>query len=185
MNNELYYKSYIGQIGILMFKKELVTTSERIEVSFTRRLSIEEQHIQVFSFYLKIAEQFGKHIWEPRVIGSIKELLANAMDEVSEQNPRVELSAVVVSEKKTRWLEVTVSDTGPGFPTEMLAPRFFYTDFLSKKSGEGIHGGRGKGLFMLQSFVDAASGTLTLENKIDTGGAVVTFRIPYPLSQRS
>ena len=70
------------------------------------------------------------------------------------------------------WLDLTVSDTGPGFSPEALARAT--EPFFTTKGGEGS----GLGLPMVYDMVKMAGGDLRLANNT-AGGASVTLRLPY------
>ena len=67
-------------------------------------------------------------------------------------------------------LEISVSDTGPGLPPEVLQELF--TPFVStKKTGMGV------GLSICRRIVEAHGGTMSAQNR-DGGGAVFRFTLP-------
>lgn len=68
-----------------------------------------------------------------------------------------------------RWLEITVTDSGPGFSDEAMARGT--QPFFSTKGSKGS----GLGLSMVYDLVKLAGGTLRLSNP---GGARVTIRLP-------
>lgn len=70
------------------------------------------------------------------------------------------------------WLELTVSDTGPGFTPEAL--KRATEPFYSTKKGRGT----GLGLSMVYDQTKLAGGTLRLDNNPE-GGARVTLRLPW------
>lgn len=70
------------------------------------------------------------------------------------------------------WLEIVVSDTGPGFTPEAL--KRATEPFYSTKKGRGS----GLGLSMVYDQTKLAGGTLRLDNNPE-GGARVTLRLPW------
>jgi signal transduction histidine kinase len=70
-------------------------------------------------------------------------------------------------------VEVSVRDTGPGFPTEMLADQF--PPFSTTKP-EGL----GVGLSLSRSIVEAHGGQLTAGG--DAQGALVRFTLPAAMT---
>ncbi|WP_410219224.1 PAS-domain containing protein [Paracoccus sp. (in: a-proteobacteria)] len=70
------------------------------------------------------------------------------------------------------WLELSVSDTGPGFTAEALSRGT--EPFFTTKKGQGS----GLGLSMVYDQTKLMDGTLRLENPA-TGGARVTLRLPW------
>lgn len=69
------------------------------------------------------------------------------------------------------WVEISVTDTGPGFSREALAQAL--DPFFTTKGGEGS----GLGLPMVYDMVKLAGGDLRLANT--AGGAQVTLRLPW------
>ncbi|MEO8352005.1 MAG: ATP-binding protein [Chthoniobacteraceae bacterium] len=69
-----------------------------------------------------------------------------------------------------RWVEVSVTDRGPGFPAEKLA-KLSEPFFTTKKDGMGL------GLAICHSIVEAHGGQLTAEN-LHGRGASVRFTLP-------
>ncbi len=72
---------------------------------------------------------------------------------------------------KRTWIEITVTDTGPGFSPEALDKAL--DPFFTTKGGEGS----GLGLPMVYDMVKLAGGDLQLGNAL--AGASVTLRLPY------
>jgi signal transduction histidine kinase len=100
-------------------------------------------------------------------------LIINAMDAVMDRpvpDRKVKLSGQAAG---TDMVEISVSDSGPGIPAEVL-PRLFDPFFTTKESGMGM------GLAISRAIVDAHGGRLTAENNAE-GGA--TFRILFPAWQ--
>ena len=70
-------------------------------------------------------------------------------------------------------LMITVADTGPGLPAELL-PRLF-DKFV--RAPNAPPGGSGLGLAIVKGFVEAQGGRITAENK-SSGGAIFTIQLP-------
>jgi two-component system sensor kinase FixL len=96
-------------------------------------------------------------------------LLRNAI-EAMEEHTAVR-GAVVLEAKPAEdgFVEIVVSDTGPGFPPQMMDSAFLP---LSSGKAEGL----GIGLALCRSIVEAHGGRLTLDNGAQ--GAVVRFTLP-------
>lgn len=94
-------------------------------------------------------------------------LILNARDACSATG-QITISAHIVGET---WLEISVSDTGPGFSNEALEKAL--NPFFTTKGGEGS----GLGLPMVYDTVKLAGGDLRIGNTIS--GARVTLRLPY------
>lgn len=94
-------------------------------------------------------------------------LIINARDACGVTG-QITVSAHIVG--KT-WLEISVSDTGPGFSNEALKKAL--NPFFTTKGGEGS----GLGLPMVYDAVKLAGGDFNIGNTIS--GARVTLRLPY------
>ncbi|MTH78334.1 PAS-domain containing protein [Paracoccus aestuariivivens] len=92
-------------------------------------------------------------------------LILNARDAMQGQG-RITLTARPAG----RWLEIAVTDSGPGFSPEAL--KRGTEPFFSTKGGQGS----GLGLPMVYDQIKLAGGTLQLAN---AGGAQVTIRLPW------
>ncbi len=75
------------------------------------------------------------------------------------------------------WIEIAVSDTGPGFSAEALEKAL--EPFFTTKGEEGS----GLGLPMVYDMVKLTGGDLRLSNT--TSGACVTLRLPYRAAPRA
>lgn len=72
---------------------------------------------------------------------------------------------------------ITVEDNGPGIPAEQLKTIFKpFTRGETSRSKET--GGHGLGLSIAESIIRSHGGTVTLQNKTDTTGLVVTITLP-------
>mgnify|MGYP000102416335 CR=1 FL=1 len=94
-------------------------------------------------------------------------LILNARDACSATG-QITVSAHIVGQT---WLELSVSDTGPGFSTEALKQAL--NPFFTTKGSEGS----GLGLPMVYDTVKLAGGDVSIGNTIS--GARVTLRLPY------
>ena len=68
-------------------------------------------------------------------------------------------------------IEITVADSGPGIPQELL-PHLFKPGFATRNNGAGT------GLHLVESMVRRRGGRITAANRADTSGA--EFRITLP-----
>lgn len=78
----------------------------------------------------------------------------------------------VAARVRGRWLELTVTDSGPGFSPEAL--KRAAEPFFTTKPGQGS----GLGLSMVYDQTKLAGGTLRLDN-LPGGGGRVRLRLPY------
>lgn len=101
---------------------------------------------------------------------AIVNLIVNAMDAMS-MMPRAERNVTVQTARADKFAEVSVSDTGPGIPSENIK-EVFEPFFTTKAQGMGI------GLSIARTIVEAHNGRIWAENRAG-GGAV--FHISLPL----
>ena len=102
---------------------------------------------------------------------AIVNLIVNAMDAMSKM-PSIERWVTVHTARAESFAEVSVSDTGPGIPSDKIN-EVFEPFFTTKAQGMGI------GLSIARTIIEAHNGRIWAENKAG-GGAV--FRISLPLS---
>ena len=95
-------------------------------------------------------------------------LLINAMDAMAEMPP-ARRHVTIASEVRAADVEVSVRDTGPGLPADIIGTLF--TPFVSTKSH-----GLGIGLAIARTIVDAHGGTIEARNNPE-GGATFTVTL--------
>ena len=105
---------------------------------------------------------------------SLLNLILNAKDAINANPGRITVRAGAV---RDTWLEITVTDTGPGFGAEALKRAL--DPFFTTKGGEGS----GLGLSMVYDLTKLAGGHVRLAN--GAGGAVVTLHLPLRYSARA
>lgn len=99
--------------------------------------------------------------------------IANLIENAIQHSPPagvVTVEARPVTTPERHWVEIGVSDKGPGVPTEDL-PRIFDPFFTRR------HGGVGLGLSIVQRTVEEHGGVIWAGNR-PGGGAIVTVRLP-------
>jgi C4-dicarboxylate-specific signal transduction histidine kinase len=97
-------------------------------------------------------------------------LIMNAMDAVAPMPPSRRRVAVHARRADAEWIEIAITDSGAGIPTDVL-PTIFDPFFTTKPAGMGM------GLAISRTIVEAHRGRLTVENN-PTDGA--TFRVVIP-----
>jgi signal transduction histidine kinase len=70
-----------------------------------------------------------------------------------------------------RWVRITVEDTGPGIPADEI-PRLFTPFYTTKANGTGL------GLAYSKKVVEAMGGKISLSNRTEERGAVLTVQLP-------
>ena len=99
----------------------------------------------------------------------ILNLIVNAMDAMSGV-PRTGRRITVSTARDADSAEVSVSDAGPGIPSEMLT-QVFDPFFTTKPHGMGM------GLSIARTIVEAHGGQLSAANR-QGGGAIFYIRLP-------
>jgi len=97
---------------------------------------------------------------------AISELVENAITANDTEHPSVQIS---VSQSDERWVEVCVSDTGPGLP-EMEK------NLLETGEETPLSHGQGLGLWMVRSLVTRAGGSISVETSGD--GSEIRLEVP-------
>ena len=87
----------------------------------------------------------------------------------------VQISAGTIDENGEAWLEIGVTDNGPGMPYEVLSHAFepFYS---TRKSSEST----GLGLYITKTIIESMGGTIHVHSIPRHG---TTFTIHFPVSQ--
>ena len=99
---------------------------------------------------------------------AVLNLVLNARDAIGSEPGQI---AIRLSAVQETWLEITVTDTGPGF-TEVALARALDPFFTTKGDA-----GSGLGLSMVYDLTRLAGGQVRLDNR-PGGGASVTMRLP-------
>lgn len=99
---------------------------------------------------------------------SLLNLVLNARDAIGPAGGEI---AIRLSSVQDTWLDIAVTDTGPGFSEAALARAL--DPFFTSKGEEGS----GLGLTMVYDAVKLAGGQVRLENRAE-GGASVSLRLP-------
>lgn len=106
-----------------------------------------------------------------RLLRVFVNLLENAIQHTP-PGETVVLASRVVDERGDRWVECTVTDSGPGFRDEDL-PYLFQPFFTRRQGGTGL------GLSIVQRMVEEHGGHITAANRAE-GGAALTVHLPVP-----
>jgi len=107
--------------------------------------------------------------------GQFQQVLNNLVQNAREAHPNGTPTLTIAS-RATRgenghWLELKITDDGPGFDPEML-PRVFEPYVSTKTRGTGL------GLAIVARIIDHLGGQIQASNAPDTGGARITIRLP-------
>ena len=78
-----------------------------------------------------------------------------------------------------QWLEICVSDTGPGIPEEDI-PKIF-DKFRQGRAHAGMeHGGVGLGLYIVQKYLDLLGGSIQVQSRVGEGTTFIV-QVPAPI----
>ena len=97
-------------------------------------------------------------------------LMRNATDAMTSTPPSERALSILTRSTKEGYIEVSITDRGPGIPPEELE-RIREPFFTTKKGGLGL------GLSISSAIVESHRGRLTLSNASD-GGIVATVSLP-------
>jgi len=98
-------------------------------------------------------------------------LLINARDALEgARTPQVSIRTRPVEQGERRFVELSITDNGPGFPDALLG-RLFEPYTTTKQRGTGL------GLAIVKRIVEEHGGQILAENRA-RGGAAVTLRLP-------
>ncbi len=109
-----------------------------------------------------------------RITQVITNIIGNAIKFTSEG--RIMIQSKVINDS----VEITISDTGGGIPSDILSKLF--EKFVTKGHGEGSKKGSGLGLYISKAIVTAHNGDITAFNNNENGA---TFAIRLPISNSS
>ena len=152
--------------SILTFSRGTVSTLKPIEVNSVVRTCIANagERVSALSVRLECIQAPGL----PPVMGDrdrletvILNLLNNAIDAVSPQGTKgmVTVGTTTVEIDGQSWVQITVSDNGPGIPKDIIG-RVFDPFFSTKPAGQGT----GLGLFLTYGIVADHRGKIEVKN---------------------
>ena len=107
--------------------------------------------------------------------GMIQRVIINMMNNAIQYTPK-DSHIILSGTRRKDWVEISVSDDGPGIPDEAKKHLFdlFYTAEQGKPDSKR---GLGLGLHLCQSIVNAHGGTITVSDHAPSG---TTFRFTLP-----
>ncbi len=103
----------------------------------------------------------------------MERVFCNLLENAAKYTPRgstIEIAARSLG----AWIEITVSDNGPGLPAGHAGQLF---EKFARGQGESSVGGVGLGLSIVRAVVEAHRGTVKAENRAE-GGARITLSLP-------
>ena len=100
--------------------------------------------------------------------GMIQRVIINMMNNAIQYTPK-DSHIILSGTRRKDWVEISVSDDGPGIPDE--AKKHLFDLFYTAEQGMGL------GLHLCQSIVNAHGGTITVSDHAPSG---TTFRFTLP-----
>ncbi len=167
--------------SLLRFARPAGGPREKVQLSRVLTAAAVETAELLAANGVKLARDYGKGVFVLADAEALEQVFANllvnsaqAMGESGGGTVTLALSPVSrLGGGEPDWVEVIVSDDGPGIPSADLERIF--EDFFTTKGGKG---GSGLGLAICRHLVEEHRGTLSAENRPE-GGAC--FRVGLPL----
>ena len=108
----------------------------------------------------------------------LQQVIWNLLSNASKFTPAGGVVGVRVNQDQT-YVEIEVSDTGPGIAPEFL-PHVFERFRQADGSTTRTHGGLGLGLAIVRHLVELHGGAIGAENRTSDSGAIFTVKLPLP-----
>jgi signal transduction histidine kinase/AraC-like DNA-binding protein len=123
-------------------------------------------------------KEFKIHFDQDKIEKIIYNLLSNAF-KFTPENGKVDCKVKMIQDNKHHALELSVKDTGPGIPPEMVNKIF--DRFYQVESNQGTKaGGTGIGLSLTRELIQLQHGDIKVQSKPDSGSQfIVTIPLGY------
>ena len=108
----------------------------------------------------------------------LQQVVWNLLSNASKFTPAGGVVGVRLTQDQT-YVEIEVSDTGPGIAPEFL-PHVFERFRQADGSTTRTHGGLGLGLAIVRHLVELHGGAIGAENRTSDSGAIFTVKLPLP-----
>jgi PAS domain S-box-containing protein len=113
----------------------------------------------------------------------LQQVVWNLLSNASKFTPAGGVVGVRVTQDE-HYVEVEISDTGPGIAPEFL-PHVFERFRQADGSTTRTHGGLGLGLAIVRHLVELHGGLIGVRNQTDGTGAIFTVKLPLPSTELS
>lgn len=100
-------------------------------------------------------------------------ILVNAL-RYSPKQSQVTVTTSQIKREQSMWLQITVSDQGPGIASEDL-PYIFDHFYRSEKSRDRKQGGSGLGLAIVKQLVEIHGGHVSVESQLGQGSHFIVY----------
>lgn len=165
--------------GILEITKiESGTTSVE-----TRPIDLNEFMAELKSDYMLPLEKEIALLWKdnsdlPKIVSDrikLKQIVTNLINNAIKFTDHGSVTVSAAIADNGQWLEISVADTGPGIPQELLP--FVFDKFRQIDSATTRnYSGAGLGLYIVKNFVNLLGGTIEVSSKL-AEGSVFTVRL--------
>ena len=156
-----------GQLEIERGPVDLVVLISRVVTSTRKRAS--EKGVLLVE---EVPERLPEVRADAQRIGQVvSNLLSNGITHTPSGG-----KVTVAAKEVDRWVEVRVTDTGPGVPPEEM-PYLFERFYRSDRSRSRAQGGSGLGLAIVKQLVEAHGGRIWAESEVGRGATFV-FTLP-------
>lgn len=122
----------------------------------------------------------GDNLKLPHVVGNynlMQRMIRNGLDNAV-RYARSKIHVTLASQGGMAVLRIR--DDGPGFSDEALKMFGKRRGTRAKRDEQGLHFSIGLGSVIMKSIADIHQGSIMAENDLESGGAVVTIRLPLP-----
>ncbi len=113
------------------------------------------------------------HVDKQKFQHALLNIIKNAIEAMEDRMKEGRLT-IEVQERGSSWVEIIISDTGPGIPEDIIGKIF--DPFFTTKKGKGT----GLGLFITHYIIQQHNGSISVES---TPGRGTTFTIKLPLER--
>lgn len=111
-----------------------------------------------------------------------EQVLFNLLDNAAKYAPSDTTISIRAAQDRDQ-IALQIMDEGAGIPPAELESVF--DKFYRAQKGDHVRPGTGLGLAISRGFVEAMRGTIAAANRADRSGAVLTIRLPIPVTDRA
>jgi signal transduction histidine kinase len=163
--------------GLQNFSRTLDYSPERLHIGEFCRQQLERWKPRMgrnnIDSHFQIAKDTPEIMGDRRALDQVfTNLITNSLQAMADQDGGViAIKIKPITEDSQEWVEINVSDTGPGIPDD-LRDVVFEPFFTTKKAGEGT----GLGLAITRSLIMTQKGEISLQSF--PGGTLFRIKLP-------